>query len=340
MRNFARGIQELDRDAGARARRGTRPEDALATWSRRTTPSERRRGALPRAKGAPRALTIWRTSSTPSDEPGVRVRREAGGVEAESRSTPPPRRDAASAPATNPPSIGLESAAPRRSARRWNANANARGRGGDRRRRRCPRREQEHKTRVRHRAVRGGEGVASVFLAARGLGRGRANPPGRARVAHVAVSRADIEAAARGGGGGDARRRPACARRSAAANVPRLGTPAPEKRRAPPTDLARPRRLAIEIEDGGIVSSASAVKAARKVTSAGKKKRARARRLAARVSTTATSLGRGSRVVADDGSRRGDESRRRRVLRRGEAREARAAGGAGGEGRGALVGVA
>ena len=131
----------------------------------------------------------------------------------------------------------------------------------------------EHKTRVRDLARRGDkpDAAASSSQVERVWS---ALPPRAPAPAHVAVSRAEIEKAAAAAVEAALASRmhaPRALEADAAANAaPDAGADADADETSPGTKLANAKR-AVE------VSSASAVKAARKVTSAGKKKRARAK---------------------------------------------------------------
>ena len=184
-------------------------------------------------------------------------------AESESDATPPPRRRRGGGADASPPSIGT-SAPPSIGKEKPEAVAAA-----------CAAAaaiaEMEHKTRVRDLARRGDnpDAAASSSQVERVWS---ALPPRAPAPAHVAVSRAEIEKAAAAAVEAALASRmhaPRALEADAAANAaPDAGADADADETSPGTKLANAKR-AVE------VSSASAVKAARKVTSAGKKKRAR-----------------------------------------------------------------
>ena len=224
--------------------------------------SERSVGAR-RAKG--KRVTIREDEMDPSD--GGSSASEVSDAESESDATPPPRRRRGGGADATPPSIGT-SAPPSigKEAREAVAAASAAA---------AAIAEMEHKTRVRDLARRGDkpDAAASSSQVERVWS---ALPPRAPAPAHVAVSRAEIEKAAAAAVEAALASRmhaPRALEADAAANAAPdagAGADADADETSPGTKLANAKR-AVE------VSSASAVKAARKVTSAGKKKRARAK---------------------------------------------------------------
>ena len=192
-------------------------------------------------------------------------------AESESDATPPPRRRRGGGADASPPSIGT-SAPPSIGKEKPEAVAAASAAA-------AAIAEMEHKTRVRDLARRGDnpDAAASSSQVERVWS---ALPPRAPAPAHVAVSRAEIEKAAAAAVEAALASRmhaPRALEADAAANAaPDAGAGAgvdagaDADETSPRTKLANAKR-AVE------VSSASAVKAARKVTSAGKKKRARAK---------------------------------------------------------------
>ena len=184
-------------------------------------------------------------------------------AESESDATPPPRRRRGGGADASPPSIGT-SAPPSIGKEKPEAVAAASAAA-------AAIAEMEHKTRVRDLARRGDnpDAAASSSQVERVWS---ALPPRAPAPAHVAVSRAEIEKAAAAAVEAALASRmhaPRALEADAAANAaPDAGADADADETSPGTKLANAKR-AVE------VSSASAVKAARKVTSAGKKKRAR-----------------------------------------------------------------
>ena len=184
-------------------------------------------------------------------------------AESESDATPPPRRRRGGGADASPPSIGT-SAPPSIGKEKPEAVAAASAAA-------AAIAEMEHKTRVRDLARRGDkpDAAASSSQVERVWS---ALPPRAPAPAHVAVSRAEIEKAAAAAVEAALASRmhaPRALEADAAANAaPDAGADADADETSPRTKLANAKR-AVE------VSSASAVKAARKVTSAGKKKRAR-----------------------------------------------------------------
>jgi len=184
-------------------------------------------------------------------------------AESESDATPPPRRRRGGGADASPPSIGT-SAPPSIGKEKPEAVAAASAAA-------AAIAEMEHKTRVRDLARRGDnpDAAASSSQVERVWS---ALPPRAPAPAHVAVSRAEIEKAAAAAVEAALASRmhaPRALEADAAANAaPDASAGADADETSPRTKLANAKR-AVE------VSSASAVKAARKVTSAGKKKRAR-----------------------------------------------------------------
>ena len=184
-------------------------------------------------------------------------------AESESDATPPPRRRRGGGADASPPSIGT-SAPPSIGKEKPEAVAAASAAA-------AAIAEMEHKTRVRDLARRGvnPDAAASSSQVERVWS---ALPPRAPAPAHVAVSRAEIEKAAAAAVEAALASRmhaPRALEADAAANAaPDASAGADADETSPRTKLANAKR-AVE------VSSASAVKAARKVTSAGKKKRAR-----------------------------------------------------------------
>ena len=224
--------------------------------------SERSVGAR-RAKG--KRVTIREDEMDPSD--GGSSASEVSDAESESDATPPPRRRRGGGADATPPSIGT-SAPPSIGKEKPEAVAAASAAA-------AAIAEMEHKTRVRDLARRGDkpDAAASSSQVERVWS---ALPPRAPAPAHVAVSRAQIEKAAAAAVEAALASRmhaPRALEADAAANAAPdagAGADADADETSPGTKLANAKR-AVE------VSSASAVKAARKVTSAGKKKRARAK---------------------------------------------------------------
>ena len=213
-----------------------------------------------RASGSRKRVTIREDS--PSDGGSSASSSDA---ESESDATPPPRRRRGGGADASPPPIGT-SAPPSIGKEKPEAVAAASAAA-------AAIAEMEHKTRVRDLARRGDkpDAAASSSQVERVWS---ALPPRAPAPAHVAVSRAEIEKAAAAAVEAALASRmhaPRALEADAAANAaPDAGADADADETSPGTKLANAKR-AVE------VSSASAVKAARKVTSAGKKKRARAK---------------------------------------------------------------
>ena len=329
-------VARRDAEAEAMARRDeefkTREREADRLRARVATLEEAlrvsRRDSSERSVGARRAkgkrVTIREDEMDPSD--GGSSASEVSDAESESDATPPPRRRRGGGADATPPSIGLGAALHRKGEARG-GRGGERGGGGNRR---------DGAQDPRPRPSRGaGANPTRRRLPRRWSACGARCLPALVHArARRGVARGDREGGG-GGGGGGARvqnARPARALEAdAAANAAPdagAGADADADETSPGTKLANAKR-AVE------VSSASAVKAARKVTSAGKKKRARARSRV-RPRFRFPSLGLLSSVVADERNVRREKTRAVQLGRGGGARGA-SAGGAGGEGRGALV---
>ena len=268
-------VARRDAEAEAMARRDeefkTREREADRLRARVATLEEAlrvsRRDSSERSVGARRAkgkrVTIREDEMDPSD--GGSSASEVSDAESESDATPPPRRRRGGGADATPPSIGT-SAPPSIGKEKPEAVAAASAAA-------AAIAEMEHKTRVRDLARRGDkpDAAASSSQVERVWS---ALPPRAPAPAHVAVSRAEIEKAAAAAVEAALASRmhaPRALEADAAANAaPDAGADADADETSPGTKLANAKR-AVE------VSSASAVKAARKVTSAGKKKRARAK---------------------------------------------------------------
>lgn len=268
-------VARRDAEAEAMARRDeefkTREREADRLRARVATLEEAlrvsRRDSSERSSGARRAkgkrVTIREDEMDPSD--GGSSASEESDAESESDATPPPRRRRGGGADATPPSIGT-SAPPSIGKEKPEAVAAASAAA-------AAIAEMEHKTRVRDLARRGDkpDAAASSSQVERVWS---ALPPRAPAPAHVAVSRAEIEKAAAAAVEAALASRmhaPRALEADAAANAaPDAGADADADETSPGTKLANAKR-AVE------VSSASAVKAARKVTSAGKKKRARAK---------------------------------------------------------------
>lgn len=270
-------VARRDAEAEAMARRDeefkTREREADRLRARVATLEEAlrvsRRDSSERSVGARRAkgkrVTIREDEMDPSD--GGSSASEVSDAESESDATPPPRRRRGGGADATPPSIGT-SAPPSIGKEKPEAVAAASAAA-------AAIAEMEHKTRVRDLARRGDkpDAAASSSQVERVWS---ALPPRAPAPAHVAVSRAEIEKAAAAAVEAALASRmhaPRALEADAAANAAPdagAGADADADETSPGTKLANAKR-AVE------VSSASAVKAARKVTSAGKKKRARAK---------------------------------------------------------------
>ena len=265
-------VARRDAEAEAMARRDeefkTREREADRLRARIATLEEALRVSR-REKKSAKGKRVTIREDSPSD--GGSSASEVSDAESESDATPPPRRRRGGGADATPPSIGT-SAPPSIGKEKPEAVAAASAAA-------AAIAEMEHKTRVRDLARRGDnpDAAASSSQVERVWS---ALPPRAPAPAHVAVSRAEIEKAAAAAVEAALASRmhaPRALEADAAANaVPdaRAGAGvdagADADETSPGTKLANAKR-AVE------VSSASAVKAARKVTSAGKKKRARAK---------------------------------------------------------------
>lgn len=266
-------VARRDAEAEAMARRDeefkTREREADRLRARIATLEEAlrvsRRDSSERSSGARRAKGKRVTIREDSPSDGGSSASEVSDAESESDATPPPRRRRGGGADATPPSIGT-SAPPSIGKEKPEAVAAASAAA-------AAIAEMEHKTRVRDLARRGDkpDAAASSSQVERVWS---ALPPRAPAPAHVAVSRAEIEKAAAAAVEAALASRmhaPRALEADAAANAaPDAGADADADETSPGTKLANAKR-AVE------VSSASAVKAARKVTSAGKKKRARAK---------------------------------------------------------------
>ena len=261
-------VARRDAEAEAMARRDeefkTREREADRLRARIATLEEALRVSRREKKSAKgKRVTIREDEMDPSD--GGSSASEVSDAESESDATPPPRRRRGGGADATPPSIGT-SAPPSIGKEKPEAVAAASAAA-------AAIAEMEHKTRVRDLARRGDkpDAAASSSQVERVWS---ALPPRAPAPAHVAVSRAEIEKAAAAAVEAALASRmhaPRALEADAAANAaPDAGADADADETSPGTKLANAKR-AVE------VSSASAVKAARKVTSAGKKKRARAK---------------------------------------------------------------
>jgi len=190
-------------------------------------------------------------------------------AESESDATPPPRRRRGGGADASPPSIGT-SAPPSIGKEKPEAVAAASAAA-------AAIAEMEHKTRVRDRARRGvnPDAAASSSQVERVWS---ALPPRAPAPAHVAVSRAEIEKAAAAAVEAALASRmhaPRALEADAAANAAPDASAGAGVDAGADADDTSPRTKLANAKRAVEVSSASAVKAARKVTSAGKKKRAR-----------------------------------------------------------------
>ena len=261
-------VARRDAEAEAMARRDeefkTREREADRLRARIATLEEALRVSRREKKSAKgKRVTIREDEMDPSD--GGSSASEVSDAESDSDATPPPRRRRGGGADATPPSIGT-SAPPSIGKEKPEAVAAASAAA-------AAIAEMEHKTRVRDLARRGDkpDAAASSSQVERVWS---ALPPRAPAPAHVAVSRAEIEKAAAAAVEAALASRmhaPRALEADAAANAaPDAGADADADETSPGTKLANAKR-AVE------VSSASAVKAARKVTSAGKKKRARAK---------------------------------------------------------------
>ena len=259
-------VARRDAEAEAMARRDeefkTREREADRLRARVATLEEALRVSR-REKKSAKGKRVTIREDSPSD--GGSSASEVSDAESESDATPPPRRRRGGGADATPPSIGT-SAPPSIGKEKPEAVAAASAAA-------AAIAEMEHKTRVRDLARRGdkpdaAESSSQVERVWSAL------PPRAPAPAHVAVSRAEIEKAAAAAVEAALASRmhaPRALEADAAANAaPDAGADADADETSPGTKLANAKR-AVE------VSSASAVKAARKVTSAGKKKRARAK---------------------------------------------------------------
>jgi len=190
-------------------------------------------------------------------------------AESESDATPPPRRRRGGGADASPPSIGT-SAPPSIGKEKPEAVAAASAAA-------AAIAEMEHKTRVRDLARRGvnPDAAASSSQVERVWS---ALPPRAPAPAHVAVSRAEIEKAAAAAVEAALASRmhaPRALEADAAANAAPDASAGAGVDAGADADETSPRTKLANAKRAVEVSSASAVKAARKVTSAGKKKRAR-----------------------------------------------------------------
>jgi len=190
-------------------------------------------------------------------------------AESESDATPPPRRRRGGGADASPPSIGT-SAPPSIGKEKPEAVAAASAAA-------AAIAEMEHKTRVRDLARRGDnpDAAASSSQVERVWS---ALPPRAPAPAHVAVSRAEIEKAAAAAVEAALASRmhaPRALEADAAANAAPDASAGAGVDAGADADDTSPRTKLANAKRAVEVSSASAVKAARKVTSAGKKKRAR-----------------------------------------------------------------
>ena len=259
-------VARRDAEAEAMARRDeefkTREREADRLRARIATLEEALRVSR-REKKSAKGKRVTIREDSPSD--GGSSASEVSDAESESDATPPPRRRRGGGADATPPSIGT-SAPPSIGKEKPEAVAAATAAA-------AAIAEMEHKTRVRDLARRGDkpDAAASSSQVERVWS---ALPPRAPAPAHVAVSRAEIEKAAAAAVEAALASRmhaPRALEADAAANAaPDAGADADADETSPGTKLANAKR-AVE------VSSASAVKAARKVTSAGKKKRARAK---------------------------------------------------------------
>ena len=259
-------VARRDAEAEAMARRDeefkTREREADRLRARIATLEEALRVSR-REKKSAKGKRVTIREDSPSD--GGSSASEVSDAESESDATPPPRRRRGGGADATPPSIGT-SAPPSIGKEKPEAVAAASAAA-------AAIAEMEHKTRVRDLARRGDkpDAAASSSQVERVWS---ALPPRAPAPAHVAVSRAEIEKAAAAAVEAALASRmhaPRALEADAAANAaPDAGADADADETSPGTKLANAKR-AVE------VSSASAVKAARKVTSAGKKKRARAK---------------------------------------------------------------
>ena len=259
-------VARRDAEAEAMARRDeefkTREREADRLRARIVTLEEALRVSR-REKKSAKGKRVTIREDSPSD--GGSSASEVSDAESESDATPPPRRRRGGGADATPPSIGT-SAPPSIGKEKPEAVAAASAAA-------AAIAEMEHKTRVRDLARRGDkpDAAASSSQVERVWS---ALPPRAPAPAHVAVSRAEIEKAAAAAVEAALASRmhaPRALEADAAANAaPDAGADADADETSPGTKLANAKR-AVE------VSSASAVKAARKVTSAGKKKRARAK---------------------------------------------------------------
>ena len=259
-------VARRDAEAEAMARRDeefkTREREADRLRARVATLEEALRVSR-REKKSAKGKRVTIREDSPSD--GGSSASEVSDAESESDATPPPRRRRGGGADATPPSIGT-SAPPSIGKEKPEAVAAASAAA-------AAIAEMEHRTRVRDLARRGDnpDAAASSSQVERVWS---ALPPRAPAPAHVAVSRAEIEKAAAAAVEAALASRmhaPRALEADAAANAaPDAGADADADETSPGTKLANAKR-AVE------VSSASAVKAARKVTSAGKKKRARAK---------------------------------------------------------------
>ena len=259
-------VARRDAEAEAMARRDeefkTREREADRLRARIATLEEALRVSR-REKKSAKGKRVTIREDSPSD--GGSSASEVSDAESDSDATPPPRRRRGGGADATPPSIGT-SAPPSIGKEKPEAVAAASAAA-------AAIAEMEHKTRVRDLARRGDkpDAAASSSQVERVWS---ALPPRAPAPAHVAVSRAEIEKAAAAAVEAALASRmhaPRALEADAAANAaPDAGADADADETSPGTKLANAKR-AVE------VSSASAVKAARKVTSAGKKKRARAK---------------------------------------------------------------